>query len=111
MCVSQLRQFMVAMHSYAQDNEQTFPARFQPSGYPHQIKRIYNYKYNLNPHFIKPYLENLAMLFCPGQSASPSTNVDSEGDVQWATYQYFVWRNGYYWQVPQPVLHKPESTR
>ena len=108
-CVSQLRQIMVAMYSYSQDNDYTFPAR-NPSGgagYPHEVKRVYNSKYNLNPNFIKPYLDMFDLLYCPGYASSP--NPDSDGDIRWVTYNYYVWPhgNGWCWKVPQPALDKP----
>lgn len=63
-CMSQLRQIMLGTFSYASDNNSTFPSRGVPGGYPHEMWRTTNYRYNLNPNFIGAYLTNEVML-CP----------------------------------------------
>ena len=105
-CISQLRQFVIAAQAYSIDYKGQYPTRNQRGGYPHQIKRTSNFKYDLNPHFVKPYIESKQMFNCPGQDPINSTG----DDVVWSTYQYFVWAdNAHYWKVPQPNLKSPDK--
>lgn len=111
-CLSQLRQLMVASQTYADDYAYTFPARNPIGyGYPHQMKRTTNSKFNLNPFFIKPYLKNMELLFCPGYNSTPS--LDAAGDVSWVKYNYYVWPNGNctFWVGPRPTLDKPDHIK
>lgn len=112
-CLNRLKQFVVAAHSYADDYEGRFPARNSKGGYPHQLKRTPNYKYNLHPTYIRPYVDTSPqMVFCPGQNMNHVTNPpDAAGDVQWSSYTFFIWPNGMYWQVPQPNMARPIDVR
>ena len=110
-CLAQSRQIITGTHNFAADNHHTFPSRGQPGGHPHEIKRIPNFQYNLNPNFIKPYLGNDVM-FCPGieKENNPVIGIDEYDEILKCSYQYFVWpKNSYYWQVPKPYLEKPDD--
>jgi len=103
-CLSQLRQLMVATMAYTADNNATYPWRNPSSGYPHQMKRTTNLRYNLYPPFVKPYLGGNTLLFCPAMGG-PGTNAP-DAEVEWVSRQYYVWPYpGGFWAsgVPQPV--------
>ncbi len=109
-CLSQLRHLMLATTLYANNNDGLFPSRniqdTNPNcfGYPHQMKRTTNGRYDLNSRFITPYLRDReTMLFCPDSPMS-STSVDAAGDVLWSSYQYFVFHKGTYWNVTAPYV-------
>ena len=118
-CLSQLRQFVMAAHVYSDDNEGKFPVRVQANGnysfagYPHEMNRKSNYKYNLNPMYIKPYIsKSNQIMFCPGQNFNGSLDnvAYTTDDIQWSTYQYLVWGVGaWFWKVPQPDFTLPDK--
>jgi len=107
-CAAQVRQIMLGTQQYAIDYRSTYPSRGQPGGHPQEMKRTSNFRYNLNPIFVKPYLGN-DIMFCPGltETFDPTAEIDAEGEIEHAGYQYFVWpKHSYYWQVPKPYLEK-----
>ena len=83
---------MIALYSYAIDNDRTFPARNPNAGggYPHETKRIYNSPYDLNEPFIDPYLGDRIIVFCPSllDLIDPSMSAFEE---RFASTQYHVW--------------------
>jgi prepilin-type N-terminal cleavage/methylation domain-containing protein len=112
-CTAQVRQIMLGTQEYAIDNHDNHPTRDQPGGHPHQMKRTVNFRYNLNPEFITPYLTH-ATMFCPGMTENfdAAAQIDLEEEILDASYQYFVWpENAYYWQVPKPHLEKPSQIK
>lgn len=102
-CLSDKRQISVATRSYALDYRSALPTRDPATsyGYPHQMRRTTNGKYDLNKPFIKPYLGDRAFLFCKGLPDSPLTSTED-----WATVQYHVFPKNVYWLVPLPNLMK-----
>ncbi|MBI1336070.1 MAG: DUF1559 domain-containing protein [Phycisphaera sp.] len=102
-CMSQLRQLVVAMPSYASDHKRYFPSRAAVSyGYPHETKRTSNGKYDLNTTFLIPYLgERNRIVFCPGMLdvISPTINPGAF-EERFCSYQYFVYPKSLYWQIP-----------
>lgn len=99
-CLSDKYQIATGLYSYAMDNDHMFPDRNGSQyGYPHQMRRIWNGKYDLNEPFIIPYIGDRAHLFCP---ALPTTTEDLNDN--WATSQYHVFPTDLYWQVPRPDL-------
>jgi len=103
-CLSDKRQILIALRSYALDNRSALPTRNPATGYgyPHQMRRTSNGLYDLNKPFIIPYIGNRAFLFCPGLPTTPKDLNDN-----WATSQYHVYpTTAPYWLVPKPDLSK-----
>jgi len=99
-CLSNKGQIATGLQSYAVDNDGMFPARAPVGyGYPHQMRRTTNGKYDLNEPFIDPYIGDRAYLFCPGL---PTTTDDLNDN--WATSQYHVYPSSVNWIVPRPDL-------
>lgn len=100
-CLSDKRQIVIALNNYAVDNKGTLPSRNPVGGYgyPHQMRRTSNAKYDLNEPFIIPYLGDRAFLFCPGLPTTPADLNDN-----WATTQYHVYTTDAFWIVPRPEL-------
>jgi prepilin-type N-terminal cleavage/methylation domain-containing protein len=111
-CLSQLKQFMIGAHSYADDYEGSFPRRNPGTGgwggYPHEIRRVSNYKYNLNTHYVKPYIDTgYDVMTCPAQNFC----ILYGDDIQWCSYTYFVWPNCFYWKPPKVDLSRPDKIK
>lgn len=112
-CMNQVRHIMLGTQLYSIDNRGTYPSRGQPGGHPQEMKRTSNFRYNLNPIFIKPYLDN-DIMFCPAmtEAFNAGAEIDADAEIEHAGYQYFVWpKHSYYWQVPKPYLEKPSQIK
>lgn len=111
-CLSQLRQIMLAMDLYAQQNKRTYPSRNALSyGYPNEMWRQSNGRYNLYEDFIDPFLRGRdPVMLCPGM---PDTVLSPNGTLEenFAGYQYHVHPRNLYWQVPWVDLSKPHRIR
>jgi len=106
-CLSNKRQIATGLVAYAVDHKTLFPARHALSyGYPHQMRRTTNGKYDLNAPFIIPYVGDRAYLFCPGLSSTPDTLNDN-----WATTQYHVYPKATFWIAPHPDLSRLDKIR
>ena len=109
-CISQLRQLVMAAHVYAKDSDKLYPSRIMSNGnpsrygYPHEMWRRSNGRYNLNPIYLRPYVGENQYLYCPSQKIRDVAYTDD--DVQWSTYQYLVWSGSgsAFWRPPRVDL-------
>jgi prepilin-type N-terminal cleavage/methylation domain-containing protein len=114
LCVAQLKQFGTGASLYGSDKNGKIPPRENTGtgaivqiGYPHEMIRG---GFNLFTTYIRPYISSdFKIMYCTSIRSGSSTNT-----FQWGSYSYYVWPNGFYWQVPQPnftrysIVSKPD---
>jgi prepilin-type N-terminal cleavage/methylation domain-containing protein len=109
-CKNQMRQMITGMLCYAIDNDGMFPNRTANGiGYPHQLKRTTNGKYDFIGPFVVRYLgDPNKIMYCPAQFDQFPLAYDpnSTGD-QWMSYQYHVFPGPGNWKVPWVDLTRP----
>ena len=105
-CMADKKQIVIALYTYAADNDQLFPSRNAESGYgyPHQLVRNGEGGYDLSKTFVDAYLHDRSVLFCPNLSMSKE-GINSD----WINSQYHVFPTNNFWKIPRPDLSGVEA--